>query len=42
MSEIHLIQSGFMHSVVDHLLKTKIEYKNLMKQEIHNKFIKTN
>ena len=28
--------------VVDHLQKTKKEYKNLKKQEIHDTFIKTN
>ena len=29
-------------ALVDHLQKTKKEYKNLNKQEIHNIFIKTN
>ena len=29
-------------ALVDHLLKTKKEYQNLKKQEIHNIFIKTN
>ena len=28
--------------LVDHLQKTKKEYKSLKKQEIHNIFIKTN
>ena len=39
MPEIHLD----LHIVlVDHLQKTKNEYKNLEKQEIHDIFIKTN
>ena len=39
MPEIHLD----LHIVpVDHLQKTKKEYKNLEKQEIHDIFIKTN
>ena len=44
MPEMHLRQSGFTNSLVrvDHLQKTKKEYKNLKKQEIHNIFIKTN
>ena len=29
-------------ALVDHLQKTKKEYKNLKKQEIHDIFIKTN
>ena len=39
MPEIHLD----LHIVlVDHLQKTKNEYKNLEKQEIHDIFIKIN
>ena len=39
MPEMHLN----LHIVlVDHLQKTKKEYKNLKKQEIHDIFIKTN
>ena len=36
MSEIHL------GKLVDHLLRTEEEYKNLKKQEIHDIFIKRN
>ena len=43
MPEMHLRQPGFTHIVlVYHLQKTKKEYKNLKKQEIHDIFIKTN
>ena len=42
MPEMHLRQPGFTCSAVDHLLKTKQEYKNLNKHEIHDIFIKTN
>ena len=42
MPEMHLRQSGFKYSTVDHLQKTKKEYKNLKKQEIHDIFIKAN
>ena len=38
MPEMHLRQPGF----VDHLQKTRKEFKNLKKQEIHDIFIKTN
>ena len=38
MSEMHLR----LIVLVDHLQKTKKEYKNLKKQEIHDIFIKTN
>ena len=31
-----------MHVLVDHLQKTKKEYKNLEKQNIHDILIKTN
>ena len=40
MHEIHLRQPGY--SACGHLLKTKKEYKNLKKQEIHDALIKTN
>ena len=32
--EMHLKQPGFTYSVVDHLLKTKKEFKNSKKQEM--------
>ena len=38
--EMHLRQLGFT-VLVEHLLKTKKEYQNLKKQEIHDIFIKT-
>ena len=42
MPELHLRQPGFGYSACVPLQKTKKEYKNLKKQEIHNIFIKTN
>ena len=42
MLQMHLRQSEFTFSLVDHLLKIKKEYKNLTKQEIQDKFMKTN
>ena len=43
MPEMNLREPGFTYIVlVDHFQKTKKEYKNLKKQEIHNIFIKTN
>ena len=42
MLQMHLRQSEFTFSLVDHLLKIKKEYKNLKKQEIQDKFMKTN
>ena len=43
MPEMHLRQPGFPYIVlVDHLQKTKKEYKNLKIQEIHDIFFKMN
>ena len=42
MPEIHLKQPGFTIVLVDHLLKTKKEFKNLKKQEIQAVFKKMN
>ena len=42
MPEIHLRNLNLLIVLVDHLQKTKNEYKNLKKQEIHDIFIKTN
>ena len=42
MPETHLRKSGFKVVLVDHLQKTKEEYKNLKKQELHDIFLKTN
>ena len=43
MLERNLRQPGFTYTKnKDHLQKTKKEYKNLKKQEIHGIFIKTN
>ena len=42
MPEMYLRQSGFNIVLVDHLQKTKKEYKNSKKQEIEDIFIKTN
>ena len=42
MLQMHLRQSEFTFSLVDHLLKINKEYKNLKKQEIQDKFMKTN
>ena len=41
MPEMHLRQLG-LRVLVDHLPKTKKEYKNFTKQETHNIFIKMN
>ena len=43
MPEMYLRQPGFTYSEdkIDHLLKTKKEYKNLKKQEINDILIKT-
>ena len=38
---MHLRQPGFTYSS-DHLLKTKLQYKNAKKLEIHGVFIKAN
>ena len=40
MSEMHLRQSEFTYSACTPLTKTKKEYKNLKKQEIHDIFTK--
>ena len=37
-----LCKPAFTYKLVDHLLKTKKEHKNLTKQEIQDTFIKTN
>ena len=42
MTEMHLKQPGFTYSALDHLLKTKKEFKNLKKQEIQAIFTKMN
>ena len=42
MSEMHLRQLGFTYSTCGPFTKTKKEYKNLKKQEIHDIIIKTN
>ena len=44
MPEMHLKQSEFAQLImlVDHLLKTKKEFKNLKKQEIQNIFTEMN
>ena len=42
MPEMHLKQPGFTYSALDHLLKTKKEFKNLKKQEIQAIFTKMN
>ena len=43
MPETHLKQPGFTYSACGPFTKkTKKEYKNLKKQEIHDIFIKTN
>ena len=42
MPEMHLKQPGFTYSALDHLLKTKKEFKNLKKQEIQTIFTKMN
>ena len=40
--EMHLRQPGFLSiMLMEHLLKTKREYKNLKKQEIQDIFMKT-
>ena len=42
MSEMHLKQPGFIHRLVDRLLKTKKEFKNSKKQKIQTIFTKMN
>ena len=42
MPEMYLKQPRFTIVLVDYLIKTKKEYKNLKKQEIHDIFIKKN
>ena len=42
MLDMHLRQRVLHTVLVEHLQKTKKEYKNLKKQEIHGIFIKTN
>ena len=42
MPEMHLRQPGFAYSAYGPFTKSKKEYKNLKKQEIHDIFIKTN
>ena len=41
MPEMH-VRQDLQIVLVDHLQKTKKEYKNIKKQEIHNILIKTN
>ena len=40
--EIHVRRPGFMYSTCGPYKKTRKEYKNLKKPEIHDIFIKTN
>ena len=42
MPEMNLRQPGFTYSACGPFTKTKKEYYNLKKQEIHDIFIKTN
>ena len=42
MLEMYLRQPGFTQSACGLITKTKKEYKNLKKQEIHDIFIKMN
>ena len=42
MPEMHLKQPGFTYGACGPFAKTKKEYKNLKKQEIHNIFTKMN
>ena len=42
MPKMHLKQPDFLTVLVDHLLKTKKEFKNLKKQEIQTIFTKIN
>ena len=42
MPEMHLNRLHLHIVLVDHLQKTKKEYKKLKKQKFHNMFIKTN
>ena len=42
MPEMHLKYPGFTIVLVDHLLKTKKEFKSLKKQEIQDIFTKMN
>ena len=42
MPEMDLRQPDLHIILMDHLQKTKKEYKNLKKQEIHDMYIKTN
>ena len=42
MPAIHFKQPGFILVLVDHLIKTKKELKNLKKQEIQKIFTKMN
>ena len=42
MPEMHLKYLGFTIVLVDHLLKTKKEFKSLKKQEIQDIFTKMN
>ena len=42
MPEMHLRQPGFTYNSVDHLQKTKKEFRNLKKQEIKTIFTKMN
>ena len=42
MLEMHLRQPGFTYSVVNHLLKTRKEFKKLKKQEMQAIFTKMN
>ena len=42
MSEMHIKQPGLLIVLVDHLLKTKKEFRNLRKREIQTIFSKMN
>ena len=41
MPALHLIKPGFTYSACGPFKKTKKEYKNVKKQDIHEIFIKT-
>ena len=42
MPEMHLKQPGLLRALVNHLIKTKKEFKNLQKQDIPTIFTKMN
>ena len=42
MPEMHLRQLGLIYSACGSFTKTKKEYKNLKKEEVHDIFVKAN